>query len=579
MEISRKTLFIYLYLILSISLSSNLAAQSERSRSVETDPRVRQYIYPTAIIWKSATIEKSENLLLKQPGQIAMKETLVSTLQKNDGVLLDFGKELHGGIQIFCAKTNNGKAAKVRVRFGESATEAMSDIGATTNATNDHAIRDSEILIPSMGMAEYGNTGFRFVRIDNRDTTKLDLKMIRAVLVIRDLEYKGSFKCSDDRLNQIWKTGAYTVQLNMQEYLWDGIKRDKLVWVGDMHPEVMTINTVFGYNEVVPKSLDFIRNITPLPEWMNGISSYSIWWLLIHHSWYMHHGDLKYLEAQKPYIMGLLKQLMRFADPKKGEILDGWRFLDWASDNNPKTLHAGLHALLIMSMQRGAELCEYLNEPLIKKECLNTANLLAKHKPDANGAKQSAALMVLANLADAKLFNEKILKPGEAAGISTFYGYYVLQARAKAGDMTGCLDLIRNYWGGMLDMGATTFWEDFNISWTKNSIKINELSQNGKQDIHGDFGGYCYKGFRHSLCHGWASGPTPFLSEYVLGIKVIAPACKTVKIEPQLGDLAWAEGTFPTPYGLIEVRHEKQPDGNVKTTVKSPPEVTVIYKK
>ena len=36
-------------------------------------------------------------------------------------------------------------------------------------------------------------------------------------------------------------------------------------------PEVMTINTVFGYNEVVPKSLDLIRDITPLPQWMKRV--------------------------------------------------------------------------------------------------------------------------------------------------------------------------------------------------------------------------------------------------------------------------------------------------------------------
>ena len=54
---------------------------------------------------------------------------------------------------------------------------------------------------------------------------------------------------------------SYTVHLNMQEYLWDGIKRDRLVWVGDMHPEVMTIHTVFGENEVVRKSLDFAKTL------------------------------------------------------------------------------------------------------------------------------------------------------------------------------------------------------------------------------------------------------------------------------------------------------------------------------
>ena len=53
----------------------------------------------------------------------------------------------------------------------------------------------------------------------------------------------------------------------MQEYIWDGIKRDRLVWIGDLHPEVMTVNTVFGYNEVIPKSL--IRPISNAVAWLD----------------------------------------------------------------------------------------------------------------------------------------------------------------------------------------------------------------------------------------------------------------------------------------------------------------------
>ena len=56
----------------------------------------------------------------------------------------------------------------------------------------------------------------------------------------------------------------------MQDYLWDGIKRDRMVWAGDMHPELMSINAVFGYNDVVPKTLDFLRDHTPLPKFMNS---------------------------------------------------------------------------------------------------------------------------------------------------------------------------------------------------------------------------------------------------------------------------------------------------------------------
>ena len=98
-----------------------------------------------------------------------------------------------------------------------------------------------------------------------------------------------------------------------------------------MHPEVMTVNTVFGYNEAVPKSLDLTRNITPLPNWMNGISSYSIWWLLIQRDWFRYQGDWTYLQSQKDYLVDLLKVLISKVDASGREHLDGMRFLDWPS--------------------------------------------------------------------------------------------------------------------------------------------------------------------------------------------------------------------------------------------------------
>lgn len=100
-------------------------------------------------------------------------------------------------------------------------------------------------------------------------------------------------------------TVAYTFHLNMQEYIWDGIKRDRLVWIGDLHPEVMTVNTVFGFNEVIPKRLDLIRDTTPVPQWMNGISSYSIWLLLIHRDWYYYQGDHVYLIQKNENLKGI----------------------------------------------------------------------------------------------------------------------------------------------------------------------------------------------------------------------------------------------------------------------------------
>jgi hypothetical protein len=428
-----------------------------------------------------------------------------------------------------------------------------------------------------MGAAEIGNTGFRFARIDlDEPDVQLNLKSVRASFVYRDIEYKGSFRCSDERLNKIWDVGAYTVHLNMQEYLWDGIKRDRLVWVGDMHPETMTIFSVFGAHPVVRDSLDLVRDLTALPNWMNGISSYSMWWLLIHHSWFQYTGDTAYLLQQKAYMTKLLNQLAGYVGEDNREKLPAGRFLDWPTQGNPEALHAGLHAMLVMTLEAGAELCQVLKEQQIRQKALDAAARLRKHIPDPSNSKQAAALLALAGLQDAKRMNTEVMAVDGPKRMSTFYGYYVLQARAAAGDYTGALETIRQYWGGMLAVGATTFWEDFDIEWLENAGRIDELVPAGKKDIHGDYGAHCYIGFRHSLCHGWASGPTAWMSEHILGIQVIEPGCKVVRISPNLGDLSWAEGTYPTPQGIIRVRHEKKADGSIKSTVNAPRGVKIL---
>jgi alpha-L-rhamnosidase len=308
---------------------------------------------------------------------------------------------------------------------------------------------------------------------------------------------------------------------------------------------------------------------------MNGISSYSIWWVLIQHSWYRYTGDLHYLRAQQTYLRGLLEQLAKYIGPDGAERLPETRFLDWPSSQNKKAIHAGLQALMVLSFQAGAELSEALGDTALRRQCIEAVARLRRHVPEHGNSKQAAALMALAGLGDAGALNREVLAADGPRRLSTFYGYYVLEARAKAGDYQGCLDTIRAYWGGMLDLGATTFWEDFDLDWTNNAARIDELVPPGKMDVHGQFGNYCYKGFRHSLCHGWASGPTAWLSEHVLGVQVLAPGCTRIRVQPHLGDLQWVEGTFPTPHGVVHLRHEKRPDGTVKTTVRAPRGVRV----
>ncbi len=504
--------------------------------------------------------------------------TLTASSNAPAGILLDFGVEIQGSVELFTPITPGKEPVRVRVRFGESVSEAMSELGGKLNAENDHAIRDQIITLPWLGRITVGSSGFRFVRIDAIDPAHpASLSQVRAVLQIRDIPYVGSFKCDDERLNRIWQVGAYTVHLNMQNYLWDGVKRDRLVWIGDMHPEVSTIDAVFGFNEVVPKSLDLMRKVTPPTDWMNGISSYSMWWVLIQEEWWLHQGNRAYLEAQKDYLRELLHHLAKFVGDDGRENLNGMRFLDWPTSGNQLAIHEGLQAMMVLTMESGARLMKTLGDAATTKLCEDTAVRLRKHMPDSSGRKSPTALLSLAGVRDAKEA-ASILKNAGPLDLSTFYGFYVLKALAKSGDTDTALQFISQYWGTMLDYGATTFWEGFDLVWTNNATRIDELVPEGKKDIHGDCGEYCYLGFRHSLCHGWASGPTAWLSETVLGVKPIEPGCRTVRIVPQLGHLKWAEGDYPTPFGPIHVRHERNPDGTIKSDIKAPKEVTVVQR-
>ena len=561
--------------------------------SAQKDARTREYVTPVRVVWTQGEISNADALLNEGNGQADFMQRvhcdMKSTRKAHPAIILDFGRELHGGLQIVTGMGSDHNV-HVRVRFGESVSETMSEIDGKNGAKNDHAIRDQEVLLPWFGVKEIGNSGFRFVRIDLiSDNKELSLKEVRAVALYRDVPYRGAFKSNDERLNQIWQTGAYTVHQCMHEFLWDGIKRDRLVWMGDMHPEIMTISNVFGYNEVVPKSLDLARDSTPLPGWMNGMYPYSMWWVIAQRDWYWYNGDKEYLEQQREYLLGLLELFHGRVDAN-GFELSGGDFLDWPSEENEPAQKAGVQALMMMTMKSAAELCDILGETAMAKRCRDCHARMASvasqvsedyYKvalaPGEPGSKQGTSLMVLADMIDAKKANEEVIKVEGARGFSTFYGYYMLQAMAKAGDYAGAMKFISEFWGAMIDLGATTFWEDFHTDWLKEDVApITDLVPEGKKDIHGDFGAYCYQGLRHSLCHGWASGPTAWLSQHVLGVEIVEPGYKVVKINPHLGNLEWVEGSVPTPFGDIKVSHRKDAEGNVVSKVDAPVGVSVI---
>ncbi len=545
---------------------------------VGEDLRKRKYLLPRSVVKTTGLVTDPDKLLINKPLQIGLNEPnfteMESTEQENASVVLDFGCEMHGGIRLLVPNILGDIAyPEVRITFGESLSEAESVIGTDTS-TNDHSTRQFTVPLPRYSDTEWGQTGFRFVKIELMTKgVKFRIRSALAVFVYHDLEYKGGFECDDPEVNKIFDTAAYTVHLCLQHMLWDGIKRDRLVWIGDMMIETMTIRNLFGRVELVEKSLDFVRDQTPLPNWMNGIPSYSMWWILILHDWFNATGDREYLQAQKDYLDRLVKLLCSQVAPDGVDTVSRY-FLDWPTNNDPKS-RAGVRSLHKMSLVSGALLCRELGLFDTADEAEKAVERLSSKIYDGGDAKQIVAMQSLAGDIDPKVAADIIEKDG-IKGFSTFMGYHLLSALAKADRHGEALKLMKEYYGEMLKKGATTFFEDYHSDWSENSSEIDTAPNNGERDIHADFGAYCYKGLRHSLCHGWSAGPVPYLFEHVLGITVEDVGCKTVRIRPHLDGLKWAKGKFPTPFGVISLTVEKINGVDVVSDFDLPEGVVVI---
>lgn len=548
----------------------------------DEDKRRRRYILPKQIPLIKGDVTNPERLLICKYQQVSlMKKDYTRLIRRDDspaGILLDFGFEFHGGVRIMTAlPPDSGMYVQnVRIRLGESAIEALTPV-PEKNATNEHSPRDVILPISTLADIEFGQSGLRFVYIEPLETdVELPLVSVQGVFIYSDRKYIGSFSCDDDEINRIYETAVYTCHLNLQKYIWDGIKRDRLVWLGDMHPEVKTLLAVFGDLPEIAASLKFGAEEAPLPGWIDGIPAYSMWWLIILRDYTFATDNREPLFGLAEYAENLSKQIAGFIG-KNGEHSLPDYFLDWPTKNTPGAF-AGVHALLLMALRAAEELMMWLKKIDTADICRTAVRRLMSYPvPDASGYKQSLAMLSLSGLVDQKAAAIQLAKGG-AAGMSTFMSYYILSSLSGGGLPGDALTILKEYYGGMLKAGATTFFEDFDIGWVNNAVPIDGLPDEKKPSLHADNGRYCYLGLRHSLCHGWSSGPVSFLAEQVLGIKFLEPGGKTVLIAPSLGHLREASGHFPTAYGTLEVSHKRMPDGSVRTICRVPDDVRIEYR-
>jgi hypothetical protein len=207
-----------------------------------------------------------------------------------------------------------------------------------------------------------------------------------------------------------------------------------------------------------------------------------------------------------------------------------------------------------------AAMLERLWDPAAGAFLLNASDPQRNHSQDAQveavldgvvtGAQAASALQFI----DDHLWTTYGVKNGEfdhdpymTNYISPYISSTELLARLEQYDTAGALDLMRREWGHMVNTDPnSTVWE--RMSFTGDASGGTSAS-----DSLPGFTQNVGPGFT-SLAHGWAGGPVPALSGYVLGIRPLTPGFSSWIVEPQAGDLRFAQGQAPTPSGAIVSR-------------------------
>jgi hypothetical protein len=481
-------------------------------------------------------------------------------------LVLDFGQETTGRIEVVSA---SDAPIRMTVRYGESYEEAVKKT----------YLGVAPLLIPPRATAYGPKSSFRFVKLQFfGDGMLLRFAKIRVDGIFYPVEYRGSFESSDPVLNRIWLLGAYTAHLCMQDDIWDAPKRDRGRWMGDLDVSGRTIETAFADQFLMEDTLRRLNPLIPGGAHVNGIPGYSAFWVMGLADYYRQTGKLEFVRSVLPNLHELLDYMAADLDANNLFVNQhkAWPFVDWSADlygDTPESRRAtqfeyfrafrdAAFLLRETGYSTDADLMEKRAELL--RGAAETALLDPKTGTFGDRWQTNAVAIYsgLASPAEAAAIRQRIFADIDASklpdyDVSPYYGDYILEAMAQAGDLPGAMNFLRTWWGGMVQEGATSFWEGYDPRWQKNDFHA---------FLHADAG----MGYQVSLAHGWSSGPTSWLTEHILGIQVASPGYRTVTIRPNLLGLAYAKGAQPTPNGEIRVEFRAAGGHGLDCTIELP---------
>ena len=335
----------------------------------------------------------------------------------------------------------------------------------------------------------------------------------------------AALNSGDDLLDRLDAVACRTLRGCMHEVFEDGPKRDRRLWLGDLRLQALACYGTYGGQDLVKRCLYLFAGTTledgrvgaclfiqPEVEVDDTVMfDYSLLFIPTLLDYWKATGDMETLRALWPTALRQIELSQERFD-ETGLVRDsdvlGWCYTDWNLALNKQASAQGCY---LYCVRAGIEIADALGEQERKmrlSEDYRAKKAAARRLwsgeqgfftsgADKQISWASQVWMVLGGAVEPEegaALLERLETAGHAEKMVTPYMYHnYVDALLAVDRREKALEVLRSYWGGMLEAGADTFWELYN-------------PENPDESPYGGT-------IVNSYCHAWSCAPAYFLRQ------------------------------------------------------------------
>jgi hypothetical protein len=358
---------------------------------------------------------------------------------------------------------------------------------------------------------------------------------------------------------------------------------EQLQYIGDAKIQALVSTYVSGDSRLTKNAISVLRD-SQLPMGITQsrfpsnqpqiIPTFSLVWVTMVYDYWMLNDDSLFVKSMVPGMQETLNWFRNRID-SSGMLgpVEWWNFVDWVyskgwGNGNPPAANTGNSSILslqyVYTLEKASEVFEAYKlldlavayralagniKNAVYEKCYDTNKGLIADSPVRNSFSQHANIWaILTNtfpetLDKTKVINT-ILNDNDLAQSTLYFKFYLFEALEKAGQANQFTEALSS-WKEMVNAGLSTFAE------TPDPAR--------------------------SDCHAWSASPVYYFLSLVAGIKPASPGFKSVRIEPNLGNLNSIDATMPHLLGTIRVKLKKDNENRLSGEITLPNHLDGVF--